>query len=529
MEELTPLERGAAQHKAGRLAEAEQLYRQVGRRDRHYGESLRLRGLIARQQGDAGKAIKLIRRAVEQQPSSAVFHHTLAEALRSDSQWDQAIISYRRAWKLMPERDATGADLATTQARAGYIDAAAVTWRQLLQHSSQPARIRTRLAQLYYRHGYLQLAQQVLDEWRADADDSVQNWRDLGRAYLTIRQPAAAAECYRAALNQSPDHAESCAGLGNALQLQGESDEAGVWLQKAISLKPELGWVYPALAGIRSHEWTPQSLETLEKQAADTSVPEGQRMFMQFALGAVCDRHQQYEQAFRHYDAGNRIHARAQPFDAAIFESRVERIIKQFNHQFYQQRQDHGVASEKPLFIVGMPRSGTSLVEQIIASHPQAHGAGELETMAALARELPAISGSKKRFPEAAGALDATQTQALAERYLGVLDYHDSDATRVTDKMPMNLLHLGLIALLFPQARVIYCRRDAMDNCLSCFFQIFHESLFFSYNQQHLGQVYRQHERLMAHWQAVLPLDMLTVDYENMVENQEAEDRKSVV
>src|SRR5699024_3119952 len=167
-----------------------------------------------------------------------------------------------------------------------------------------------------------------------------------------------------------------------------------------------------------------------------------------------------------------------------------------------------------------------SLVEQIIASHPQAHGAGELEDIGHMARELPAMAGGNRRYPQAVARLDEAQVAALAERYLGVVDALGGNALRVTDKMPFNMLWLGLIALLLPQARVIYCRRDAMDNCLSCYFQIFNAGLRFSYDLQHLGQVYRQHERLMAHWQKCLPLPMLTVDYEALVANQEVESRR---
>src|SRR5699024_8926222 len=138
------------------------------------------------------------------------------------------------------------------------------------------------------------------------------------------------------------------------------------------------------------------------------------------------------------------------------------------------QRADYGSSSGKPLFIVGMPRSGTSLVEQIIASHPQAHGAGELDDMGAMVRELSALTGSQKRFPDNVGGLTAAQSRTLAQRYLAHIDALADTATRVTDKMPLNLMWLGVIALLFPQARVVYCRRDAMDNCLSCYMQIFH-------------------------------------------------------
>ena len=180
------------------------------------------------------------------------------------------------------------------------------------------------------------------------------------------------------------------------------------------------------------------------------------------------------------------------------------------------------------MFIVGMPRSGTSLVEQIIASHPRAFGAGELNDIGRMARELPVLVNTARPYPEALDRLTPDIVDTLAGRYLGALSARAPDAARVTDKMPFNMLWLGLIAKLFPNARVIHCRREAMDNCLSCYFQLFNQGLRFSYDLAHLGRVYRQHERLMAHWQACLPLSMLTVDYETLVADPENQTRRLI-
>lgn len=523
-----PLARGMALHKAGDLAGAARHYCKVNRRDCLYAEALRLRGLLAHQQGDTSKAVKLVRRAVERQRSNPVFHHTLAEALRADGQMEAAVTSYRRAWKLLPDRHETGADLARALADAGHVGEAIATWHKLLPGAAEPGYIRTRIAKLHYQHGFPRAAVEMIETWWAQAGDDARTWYELGRAYVTIRQPGAAIDCYRKAVAQAPDDVAACAGLGSALQLHGDHDEARQWLERALQLKPTLGWVSTALATDRSHVWTPERRAALERLADDATVAEAERMYMQFALGSLLDRDGARERAFRRFEKGNRIHARRQRFDPDEFEHRVDRMVQLFDRSFFEQRADYGVASDRPLFIVGMPRSGTSLVEQIIASHPQAHGAGELETIGAMVRELPAMAASGKRYPETLTGLDQAQSEGLAQRYLDVLAAHDGTAARVTDKMPLNLLWLGLIALLFPNARVVYCRRDAMDNCLSCYFQIFHDGLVFTYDQQHLGRVYRQHERLMAHWTECLPLAMMTVDYETLVANQEAESRRLI-
>lgn len=523
-----PLKRGMALHQAGDLAAAEQLYRKVNRRDRRYGEALRFRGMIAHRRGDATTAIKLLRRALEQHRSNAVFHHTLAEVLRSDGQLEAASSSYRRAWKLKPERDETGVDLAQTLEQAGFVDEAIATWQALLAHAADPGRAYTEIAILYQQHGRPQLARETLETWREQMAGGAADWRRLGRAFATIRLPEQAIDCYRTALTRAPDEAETCAGLGSALQLHGELDEACDWFDRALDLQPRVGWVYPARVAIRNKPLSAQRQATLETLAQDRSVPENERMHMQFALGTLYDRQREYASAFNNYQAANAIHIRRKPFDAPAFDDRIERMLALFDSDFFAQRADYGLASDKPLFILGMPRSGTSLVEQIIASHPRAHGAGELEEIGNMTRELRAIVGAGKRYPEVVATLDKAQIAALARRYLEVLHTHAADAARVTDKMPFNMLWLGLIGVLFPGARVVHCRRDAMDNCLSCYFQIFNAGLHFTYDLQHLGHVYRQHERLMAHWAQCLPVHMLTVDYEALVANQEAESRRLI-
>ena len=523
-----PLEQGIVLHQAGDLPAAERLYREVNRRDRRYGEALRLRSLIAYRRGEVATAIKLARRAVQQQRSNPVLHHTLAEVLRSDDQLEAAITSYRRAWKLKPEREASGVDLAQTLEQAGFIDAAIATWQALLPRSADRGRIYTEIAILYHQHGRPRLAREALQSWREQMPDTAVSWRQLGRAFASIRQSEQAIECYRTALVQAPDAADSCAGLASALQLHGDLDAACGWFDRALDLQPRVGWVYPARVAIRNQPLSTQRQATLEEMAADRTLPEYDRMHMQFALGTLHDRQGEYARAFEHYQAANSMHLRRKPFDAAAFDDRIDRMLKLFDPDFFAARSDCGLTCDKPLFILGMPRSGTSLVEQIIASHPQAHGAGELEDFGNMTRELRAIVGGGKRYPEAVAALDKTQIEVLAQRYLRVLETHGTNAARVTDKMPFNMLWLGMIALLFPGARVVYCRRSALDNCLSCYFQIFNAGLHFSYDLQHLGHVYRQHERLMTHWAQCLPVNMMTVDYEALVANQGPESRRLI-
>jgi hypothetical protein len=180
-----------------------------------------------------------------------------------------------------------------------------------------------------------------------------------------------------------------------------------------------------------------------------------------------------------------------------------------------------------PVFIVGMPRSGTSLVEQILASHPAVHGAGELRLMKHFTDALPAELGSTAEFPECLDRLDKAACHRLAEAYLGDLHRLAPDKARITDKLPLNFHNLGLIATLFPEAQIIHCRRDPRDVCWSCYFQNFRE-IAFACDLQMLGAYYRQYDRLMAYWKDMLPTPILDVCYEELVANLEHVSRQIV-
>jgi len=524
------LSQALLQHREGRLEAADRAYAGIKRRDPDYAEAVRLRGVIAQQRGEPETAARWLRRALEQQPANPVYHHTLAEILRASGQLEAAAASYRRAYMLAPERHATGIDLGDVQLKAGDADAALSSYRAIVQASPGHAQANERIATVLNERGEPDAARAQLARWHTQAGDDRAQLHRVAAAYAAIGAFERAAALYRELQASQDTDAAACAGLGSVLQSQGDFDEARQWLERALAIKPDIGWVYAALLSDRGYVMGAERETTMRQLVEQPGTSTRSRINLHFALGQLYDRRGEYETAFGHFRAGNQLHARAVPFDRAVFDDRIDRIIAQFTPAFFaRQPARAGVhTSQKPVFVVGMPRSGTSLVEQIIASHPQAFGAGELDDIRRLVRELPHLAGGRSRFPECVDRLQDDALHTLAGRYLAALDARAPEAARVTDKMPFNMLWLGLIALLFPGARVIYCRRDAMDNCLSCYFQIFSQGLRFSYDLGDVGHVYRQHERLMAHWANTLPLNMITVDYESLVADQEAEIRRLI-
>ena len=258
-----------------------------------------------------------------------------------------------------------------------------------------------------------------------------------------------------------------------------------------------------------------QMLDMLANEHEDAA----NRARMHFAAGMVFDRAGEHDQAFEHFAAGNGLVDAS--FSPDAHDSEINTLIETFDAEFFARVAHLGSRSETPVFIVGMPRSGTSLVEQIIASHPQAFGAGELEAITLFTKQLPEMMGAEATYPACVSNLDGATIDALSQKYLGELRTRaGAEFQRVTDKMPANFLHLGLIAALFPNAKIIHCRRDPMDTCLSVYFLNFLGNHPYAYDQEKLGRYYRAYERLMEHWKTVLPIEMMELQYEDLIADQ---------
>ena len=349
---------------------------------------------------------------------------------------------------------------------------------------------------------------------------------DLGRCLFRLGRHDEALARFRDALARDPSLAGAHFNLGLCLQSVGRFEEAAAAHRRAIALRPDLAEAHASLAMIRGRAADDGEVARLEALLARDDFDDDTRVTLGFALGRLHEARGAHDRAFARYRAANDLKARLQPFDAQAHVALVERSIATFDAGFFAARRGFGVADQRPVFIVGMPRSGTTLVEQILAAHPDVHGAGELDDFRRLVRELPDRLGSDERFPDCARALDADACEALARAHLDSLARRFPPARRITDKMPGNYLRLGLIAALLPGARVIHCRRDPRDTCLSCYFQEFAGGQSFSYDLAHLGLVWRQHARLMAHWRDVLPLPILGVDYEALIEAPERVSRR---
>ena len=308
------------------------------------------------------------------------------------------------------------------------------------------------------------------------------------------------------------------------------NDPAAAWqitqtLLATAPITPPLARLYGILAPRFNEE--AQALALIDRLL---TTPAGSAdSALKFTAVDLLDRAARYDAAFALAASAN-ASQQAAPYDANMQESLTNRLIEFFTPERIRSLPKSSLRTNKPVFIVGMPRSGTSLVEQIAASHPAVHGAGELKFMHHLwTRLLQTIHASTfEEYPMCLTKLTPAQADDIAKLYLNPLIALKPTAQRITDKMPLNFLHIGLIATLFPDARIIHCTRDPLDTCLSCFFTHFTEPHTFKTNLAHLAHFHRQYARLMTHWKTATDLPILELPYEQLVANQEPQSRRLI-
>ena len=361
------------------------------------------------------------------------------------------------------------------------------------------------------------------------APGNAQMLNNFGAALAKQGQLEEALQCFDQALGLNPAYAKAHHNRGRALANLGRLGEAQQALHAAIAHAPpgEKARFYRTLAFLKRFSPGDAELPEMEALALDIeSLPAREQMELNFALGKAYADIGERERSFRHFLAGNGEKRRQTPYDEAAALARLERIRCAFSPGLMAARKGAGHDSEVPVFILGMPRSGSTLVEQILASHPQVHGAGECEEFKSLADATPLVDG-RPLLPDGIADLPDASLRKLGRDYLEHMQALAPQARRIVDKTLSNFLHLGLIHLALPSARIIHTRRDPVDTCLSCFSHIFNGDHPYSYDLSELGRYWRAYDRLMAHWRSVLPAGvMLEIEYEEMVGDLEGQSRR---
>ncbi|NOY17311.1 MAG: tetratricopeptide repeat protein [Gammaproteobacteria bacterium] len=359
----------------------------------------------------------------------------------------------------------------------------------------------------------------------ADVDSVELNVR-LGRAYLDLADNERAMIFFKKAYKEQPGHPEAASCLAVAYAYKGNTSRAYELLAPQLNSERVNTTAAITFSRIcRELERCNEAIEVLEACLSTRRDIEDQSR-LNFELGKLLDKKGNYRKAFEHFSQANAMAKRT--YDLWTEARWFKETMSKLNVEFFNSapRANKRTKKIRPIFIVGMPRSGTTLVEQILASHPSVYGAGELREISDLALSLTGESDRPDSYSHAIMNADQGTLNDHAKRYLKYISsISPSNATVVTDKMPDNYRHLGLIQLLFPKAKVIHCIRNPMDNCLSCYFQSFSTGHLYSYDLKNLGLYYNLYRKLMEHWTRTLSLSIKEVHYETLVNDPENETR----
>jgi tetratricopeptide (TPR) repeat protein len=404
--------------------------------------------------------------------------------------------------------------------KLGRYQEAEAHFRKAIRRQPDHREAHGNLAALYFAWGMYSEAENSLRRVLKAKPTDLARRCDLGTTLVHLgRLPDAQAE-FEKVLKVAPRHGEALVGMGLVARTAGRFDEAGVLFNRALEANPKSPVAWAALAGMRKMTSSDGAWLERAEEIATGGITPAEEATVRFAIGKYYDDVRDFERAFKNYKCANELwKTLADKYQAEVTTRFVDDTIRVHTRESLATAASGASTSMKPVFVVGMMRSGTSLVEQIVASHPAAAGAGELSFWSDAARKHDALIRRE--------SLGERLRKELAEGYLQTLARHCVDAMRVIDKAPINSNFLGMIHSVFPKARIIYMRRNPIDTCLSCYFQQFPPTLNFKTDLSDLAHYYREHQRLMAHWRAVLPPGtILDVPYAELVADQETWTRK---
>ena len=486
------LEQGLEHHQAGRHADARQAYGQVLEVDAGNSRALFLLGTLAAQEQDFAAAEKLIRRAIQSDPDDAAYYNNLGVVLREAGRLEEAMESYRDALARRPDYAEAHCNFGVALKESGRADEAVVPLERAI----------------------------ALDPEYGGA------YTNLGNALHELDRFDEAMAAFDRALELEPRDPSAHFNRALAVQVLGDLDAARDGFRTVVRLHPAHAEAWRLLAGVtRFGSRDDGDLNAMLRLVADPTVSPRETMHLHFGISKALEDIGEYDAAFEHLASGNAQYRQTYDYDIEQDAEYFNAIKRTFSTESLADRKGWGDEATSPIFIVGMMRSGTTLVEQILVSHPDVAGAGELKELDRVTRRREATPDGTD-YPESALLLDRDTVLSLGTTYVNALQRHGSHAQRITDKMPGNFQYIGLIRLLLPKAIVIHCVRDPVDTCLSCYRNYFSGFHPFAYDLEELGRYYGLYRDLMHHWQTVVPGFVQDIRYEDLVADPESQIRR---
>ncbi|ANT54150.1 tetratricopeptide repeat-containing sulfotransferase family protein [Mesorhizobium amorphae] len=478
-------------HQTGRRQEAETLYRQVLAQKPNHAAALHFLGLLLHQTGRSEEGLDLIEQSVTLQPKNADFLNNFGTVMRDLGRVDAAVDFFRGAVDIRPDQLAARDNLGSALKQLGQFEGAEEIYRGTIGRN--PFHVRARIG----------LAETLQEAGRLDGALAV----------------------FREALTFRPKDAELLYGLGVGMMEKGKLGESADLARQALAIDPGMAKAWLLLTQVKRQQERDAELAGMEAQ--HTKAPEGSlaRMQLSFGLGKANDDLKDYGRAFDYFAEGNAIRRKGIDYDAARTRDEFEAMKAVFDKAFFDKHKPSATADDTPIFVVGMPRSGTTLVEQIIASHPKVYGAGELSILkTAVGKQFPlSMQGG---FPWGIADMQDKAFAEAGQAYLDMLHARYPGFRHVTDKMPGNFLLVGFIHLMLPKAKIIHCARDAAATCLSIYKVHFRgDSHRYGYDLGELADFHNLYTDIMAHWRTMLPGVVHDVRYEDFVADQEGQTR----
>jgi tetratricopeptide (TPR) repeat protein len=557
---------GEVLRQLGRKEEAAEALEQAIKLEPDNAQAQNNLGITWFEQGKMRRAIASYRKAIELRPDMAEAHNNLGNALRVVGDKEGAIQAYQDALTHRERYPEAYNNLGTLLQAQNKLEEAEHALRKAIQQNPRYVEAHNNLASLYVAQQKDVEALRILGEALKFAPTNVQTLLITARVQLRRNAHQAAEQASRAALKQEPDNAEALTILGQILHETDRYDEALENLERAVGANPNnpeaLNFYGVALKSMgRLDEAREHILDALRRNhmmygayanlsdLVDFSKGEGEELFnrmdaifgkarnpeaghllaLHFAYAKALDDRGEHERALQHYVTGGRMKRAQLEYKESDTHGFFDSIRDAFPKEVFENRKFAGLDDDRPVFIVGMPRSGSTLVEQILSSHPDVYGAGEVKYLSIALGRLRDRFPSLPKYPEMMAKITPAQLDIAGKNYQQTLSQGAGDAKRITDKLLTNYFFLGLINLMFPNAKVINTMRDPVDTCLSGFTKLFKDDMPHSYDLGELGRYYGKYRELMEHWHKVLPEGFLTtVVYEDVVADTEKEARRLI-
>lgn len=486
-------------------------------------------GSILREEDKAEEAMKYYRRAIAANSTYLEPYNNLGLLLLEDNKPEDAIVTLTSAVQQNPNYTDAQCNLGAAYSALEQFDKAFGCYQLAIQQRPDFAQAHTGIARIFQERDNFTAAEEAAKRAIELEPDKAGSLTVLATIYLDKGLPSEAQKYFDKALEIDPEWIAAYIGIGHMHMEHGDFDAAEASFNKVLELDPELYGPRYSLAQAKKVKKEDENFRILKERKDIEDLPINEAIAFNYAMGKCYDDIGEYEKAFEYYMEGAKQKRSTIAYDSDVTDGLTDRIISVFNADMINRYKGGGSHSDVPIFILGMPRSGTTLTEQIISSHPDVYGAGELRDLREVANQIKPISPQQSRFPDTMQNIDASVLVALGEKYVKGLQERQPSAKHITDKMPGNYQMIGLIHLILPNAKIIHVNRSPMDTCVSCFSRLFRTNQYQSYDLYEQGLFYRAYHKIVKHWREVLPDGAFyDLQYEQLVNDTDTESRKLI-